>query len=129
MTCSRRSFIQKSLAALAVVPVASAIERVSGQSILKARYADAQSLGALPDNHPMASALGYVHDASKVDTAKFPKRAGDAGQNQFCENCQLLVQSGMKVEGKEGDWGKCALFNDGLVSHRGWCNSWVAKAS
>ncbi len=129
MACDRRAFIKKGLAAIAAVPVASTLEKVSGGSILKARYVEAQGLGALPENHPMASALGYMHDASKVDTAKFPKRAGEAGKSQFCSNCQLLVQRDMEVAGKEGKWGKCALFADGLVSHQGWCNSWVAKAS
>jgi len=43
----------------------------------------AQSL--VNDKDPQAQALGYVADASKVDTKKYPKFV--AGQN--CTNCSL----------------------------------------
>ena len=38
-------------------------------------------------DEPLAQAMGYVTDATTVDTAKFPKRAGEAGASQFCNNC------------------------------------------
>ena len=37
-----------------------------------------------------AQAMGYVIDATKADTVKFPKRAGEAGANQFCHNLSLI---------------------------------------
>jgi len=71
---------------------------------------------------PLAQAMGYSPDAAKVDTTKFPKRAGEAGANQFCHNCALFG-------GKEGDeTGPCSIFQNRLVRAGGWCNAWVAKS-
>jgi hypothetical protein len=39
----------------------------------------------LDEKDPQAVALGYVHDAGKVDTKKFPKYAA----GQVCANCGL----------------------------------------
>ncbi|MCI5065109.1 high-potential iron-sulfur protein [bacterium] len=128
MACNRRRFLRNGLALLSAVPVASALQRTGVGSVLTPSLAHAQVKTALSLEHPQAKALGYVHDASKVDTAKFPKRAGAEGAKQLCSNCQLLVQTDMKVEGEDGTWGKCALFTDGLVNVNGWCNSWVLKA-
>lgn len=124
---SRRKFLKNSLAVLSAVPVASALERVGVGNILQTSLAHAQVTSALALENPQAVALGYVHDASKVDTAKWPKKAGADGASQKCGSCQLLTQAGLKADGQEGEWGKCALFPDGLVNVNGWCNSWVAK--
>ena len=59
------------------------------------------------------------YDATTVDTAKFPKRAGDAGATQFCDNCQLY-QGG-------DEWGPCSIFPGKAVAAKGWCNAWVPK--
>ncbi len=72
------------------------------------------------EDDPTAVALGYQHDASKVDTAKWAKRAGDAGANQFCNNCALYVDQG-------DGWGACSIFQGRLVNGNGWCNAWIAK--
>jgi len=73
----------------------------------------------LEEDDPTAIALGYKHDATAVDTTKFPKRAGDEGAKQFCDNCSLYVD--------EGDgWGQCSIFPGKLVAGKGWCNAWVA---
>lgn len=120
---SRRSFLKKSLTILSAVPVVAALDRGNLISIAKA-----QATTALPENHPMAQTLGYIEDASKVDTAKWPKRAGEEGAKQFCYNCQLMTEKGLKVEGRTEAFGRCALFADGLVTENGWCNSWVLKA-
>lgn len=69
-------------------------------------------------DNPMAKALGYVHDASTVDVAKFPKRAGEAGADQYCYNCSQYVET-------EPEWGTCAIFPNLLVAKDGWCNVWV----
>ncbi len=88
-------------------------------------------LGAIPiqllaqdkvsESEPLAQAMGYVEDASRVDTAKFPKRAGEAGAKQFCNNCALYA-------GEAGsEFGPCSIFQNRLVAGQGWCNAWVAK--
>lgn len=79
----------------------------------------AQAADKVPEDDPTAVALGYRHDAGSVDTAKFPKRAGDAGAKQFCDNCALYVDQG-------DGWGTCSIFQGRLVAAKGWCNAWVA---
>lgn len=74
------------------------------------------------ESEPLAQAMGYVEDASKVDTAKFPKRAGDAGANQFCNNCALYAGD------PDSESAPCSIFQNRLVSGTGWCNAWVAKS-
>lgn len=74
------------------------------------------------EDEPLAQAMGYRVDASTVDTTKFPKRAGDAGANQFCNNCALYA-------GAAGDeTAPCSIFQNRLVRGGGWCNAWVAKS-
>ena len=74
------------------------------------------------EEEPLAQAMGYVKDASKVDTAKFPKRAGDAGAKQFCNNCALYAGEA------DADTAPCSIFQNRPVRGAGWCNAWVAKA-
>ena len=85
--------------------------------------AGAQTLQPIDPTSPKAVGFGYAEDSAKVDGAKFPRHQ----QSQNCANCQLYLQGGMDVDGREGKWGKCALFPEGLVSEAGWCNSWVPK--
>jgi hypothetical protein len=82
-----------------------------------------QLLGAdeVAEDEPLAQAMGYRMDAATVDTAKFPKRAGDAGATQFCNNCALY--SG----GATDATAPCSIFQNRLVKGTGWCNAWVAK--
>jgi len=78
----------------------------------------AQAQAKVDEKEPQALALGYVHDASKVDPKKFPKYA--PGQN--CANCALY-------QAKPTDpWGPCPLFGNKQVAAKGWCSSWVKKA-
>ena len=72
------------------------------------------------EDDPTAVALGYHHDASKVDTSKWTKRAGADGAKQLCNNCALYVDQG-------DGWGSCSIFQGRLVNGDGWCNAWVAK--
>jgi len=74
------------------------------------------------EDEPLAQAMGYRMDATTVDTAKFPKRAGDAGANQFCNNCALYAG------GAEDTTAPCSIFQNRLVKGAGWCNAWVAKS-
>ena len=117
--CSRRSFLKNTAIAASALPVLSLIGRSS--------EALAQPTQALDEKLPAAVALGYTHDASKVDTAKFPKRKGPEGEKQFCDNCIFYTQGGLKVTGREGDFGKCTIFPQGLVAAKGWCNTWTLK--
>ena len=91
------------------------------------RLSFAEELKELPADDMTAKALGYNADASSVDTGAYPKRAGAEGAKQFCSNCILLTQGGLKISGKDGDYGKCSVLPAGLVSMKGWCNSWVQK--
>jgi len=70
----------------------------------------------------LAQAMGYVLDASTVDTTKFPKRAGDAGATQFCNNCALYAGTA------EDEVAPCSIFQNRPVRGAGWCNAWVAKS-
>lgn len=110
----RRQFIKLGAIGLATVPMAS---------LLLQRAAQAADLPQVDEKDPMAMSLGYMNDATKVDVAKYPRRAGEAGAKQFCNNCQLY-------SGKAGEeWGPCAIFPGRQVNAKGWCNSWVQKAS
>ena len=90
------------------------------------------ALGAIPitliaaeevaEDEPLAQAMGYVKDASTVDTAKFPKRAGEAGAKQFCYNCALFAGEA------DAELAPCSIFQNRPVRGAGWCNAWVAKS-
>ncbi len=88
----------------------------------------ALALGAAPavlaqtakadENDPVAKSLGYKHDASKVDAAKYPSFA----KGKVCSNCQLY-------QGKAADaWGVCPILAGKQVNGNGWCSAWAKKA-
>lgn len=116
---SRREFCKKSLLVLGAAPLIA-----RGFS---ASPAFAQTTKALDEKDLQAAQLGYVHDGSKVDKAKFPKKGEPGGENQNCANCMLWVKGGLKADGMEGEWGQCSIFPQGLVSAKGWCNTWAKK--
>jgi hypothetical protein len=70
----------------------------------------------------LAQAMGYTLDATTVDTAKFPKRAGEAGATQFCNNCALYAGAA------DAATAPCSIFQNRHVEGLGWCNAWVAKS-
>ena len=107
----RRQFLKLGMTSLAYLPLAS----------LAYRTVHAADLPLVDESSPTAVQLGYVHDAASTDTAKFPKRAGEAGSKQFCHNCSLY-----QGQGKEGA-APCAIFPGKAVEAGGWCNAWVAK--
>ncbi len=77
-----------------------------------------QAQALLDEKDAQAIALGYVADAKRVDTKKFPKFV--AGQN--CANCALF-------QAKAGDKaGGCPLFGAKQVAAAGWCSAWAKKA-
>jgi hypothetical protein len=86
-------------------------------SLLAAGAANAQA-ARLDEKDPQAVALGYAHDTTKVDRAKFPRHTAD----QKCTNCALF-------QGKATDaWGGCPLFGAKQVAGPGWCSAWAKKA-
>ncbi len=101
---TRRNFV------LATIPAAALAS-------LGARTASAQA-AKLDEADRTAVALGYKHDATKVDQAKFP--AYVAGRN--CANCQLFAAKGNE------EWAPCAAVGNKLVNAKGWCVAWVKKA-
>ena len=79
-----------------------------------ARSADAVKVDV---HDPQAVALGYVENASQVDTKKYPHYV--AGSN--CDNC-------LQLQGKPGnDFRPCTLFAGKLVAVSGWCSGWAAE--
>ena len=103
----RRTLLKSALAGLVALPAAGLIGEAAAQS----------AAPHLDEKDPMAVAMGYVHDASKVDASKNPQyKAGSK-----CHNCVQLV-------GKEGDeWRPCNIFAGKLVHKDGWCKVWTLK--
>ena len=91
---------------------------VGGAALAGTQLALAQAAPMLAETDATATALGYKADATKVDTAKFPKFV--AGSN--CINCALY-------QGKPTDAaGLCPLFAGKQVAGKGWCSAWAKKA-
>ncbi len=101
---TRRNFVLATLPATALVA-------------LTARTASAQA-ARIEESDRTAVALGYKHDATKVDKARFPTFV--AGRN--CANCQLYAAKGSE------EWAPCAAVGNKLVNAKGWCVAWVKKA-
>jgi hypothetical protein len=71
----------------------------------------------LSESDPQAQSLGYVHDATTVDTSKYPRyQAGQA-----CSNCALYM-------GGDAEWGGCSIFPGRQVKGTGWCSVYAPKA-
>ncbi|MCC7440390.1 MAG: high-potential iron-sulfur protein [Bdellovibrionales bacterium] len=121
----RRGFMKAALVAMVVVPAAALLEACkkdeggAGGSASEAPPAGMTAVNAETD--ATAKALGYHEAASTVDTAKWPKRAGEEGAKQSCLNCSFYAAA-------NGSWGKCTLIPSGVVAAAGWCNSWSPKA-
>lgn len=94
------------------------LQVVAAGSALAGTQVMAQTAGAkLEESNPQAIAMGYKHDTTKVEQAKFPKHA--AAQN--CSNCVLF-----QGKGKDA-LGGCPIFAGKQVSASGWCSAWVKK--
>ena len=103
---ARRTFLRNTLVAGTAIPLAGIpiILRADGEKVA--------------ESDPTAKALGYLHDATAVDTQKYPNRATPEGQKQFCHNCKLYEA------GADG-WGGCSIFPGKLVNAEGWCSAWT----
>lgn len=109
MKISRRSLLKASpvllaAAVLAPVALAQASAAPSGQK--------------LSPSDPQAKALGYVDDATHVDKTKYPQY----GPGQMCSGCQFYQGTASSTQGP------CQIFQNKLVSAKGWCSSWTKKA-
>jgi hypothetical protein len=104
---SRRSLVKHGLIAGALLPTAG----------LFSRNVAAAALPALDPNDPTAKALGFVSDATKVDTKTHPTfKAG-----QKCGTCA-------QYQGKAGDASAaCTIFAGKSVPDGGWCQVWAQK--
>jgi hypothetical protein len=104
---NRRTVLKNALAGLAALPAAGLVRDAAAQG------APAQ----LDEKDPLAVAMGYTHDAKKVDASKTPQYK----PGSTCANC-------LQLTGKEGEqWRPCNIFPGKLVNADGWCKVWVAK--
>ena len=95
-----------------------ALAAVAAGTVLGQKRATAADPPKLDEKDPQAQALGYRHDASKVDRKKF----ATFQTGQACGNCQ-------QFQGKAGaDWAPCTIFAGKEVNAKGWCSAWVKKA-
>jgi High potential iron-sulfur protein len=104
---SRRAIVKSGLIAGALIPAAT----------LVSYSANAVALPPLDPNDPTAKALGFVADASKVDTAA----NSSYKPNQKCSTCA-------QFQGKATDAAAaCNIFAGKSVPAAGWCKVWVQK--
>ena len=80
--------------------------------------AAAQGAPHVDEKDPQAEALGYKHDATKVDSKKF----ANYQPGQTCATCLQF-----QAKGKE-EWAPCTIFPGKQVNAKGWCTAWVKKA-
>jgi hypothetical protein len=104
---SRRSLVKGGLIAGALLPAVG----------LLSRKALAASLPPLDPNDPTAKALGFVSDATKVDS----KTHAMYKSGQKCGTCA-------QYQGKAGEASAaCTIFAGKSVPEGGWCQVWAQK--
>ena len=120
----RRAFLKKSLLTLSAVPLLKLV------GLNTPAFAQpAAPTKALDESDPMAKTKGYPHDVTKVDATQFPRVKDPSIAGGNCSSCMLFQGGGLKAEGQTGDWGRCTLFQNGLVNSKGWCNSYAKKVA
>lgn len=73
--------------------------------------------GKLEETDPIAIALGYKEDTTKVDAKKYPQHT----KEQRCDGCLLYT-------GKAGDaTGPCTAVGNKTVTAQGWCAAFAKK--
>lgn len=112
MQNERRSFLR-------TIPLALAGAAAARPAGLLAQAKPAAAAGPkLDESDPQAKALGYVHDATKADKAKF----ANWKPGETCNGC-------LQFKGKAKDaFGPCAIFGSKQVAAKGWCTAWQKKA-
>ncbi len=105
---SRRAVVKSGFIAGALIPAASLLNY----------SASAAALPPLDPADPTAKALGFVTDATKVDTAA----NASYKPNQKCGTCA-------QFQGKATDAsGGCNIFAGKSVPVGGWCKVWAQKS-
>ncbi len=98
---SRRVLLKRIALAASIGAVATANLRAS----------DAADLPLIAENDPVATAVKYVEDGSKVKEA----------EGNRCDTCSLYA-------GKDGAvQGPCQIFKGKAVKAAGWCASWAPQ--
>jgi hypothetical protein len=115
---SRRHFLYK-LAISATAPAALS-GRLLAQDTPAATPTPAPATPAikLDEADPVAVALGYKMDNTKVDAQKYPQHQPD----QKCSGCALVTPGA-----PAGDFIPCTAFQNKLVAANGWCMAFVKK--
>ena len=102
----RRTILKSALAALAAIPVVTAVGT-----------AEAAPMPKVDPNDAVAKSLGYVPDTTKVDDKARATHKAD----RKCANC-------VQFQGKAGDAsGGCNIFPGKSVEANGWCTAWSKK--
>lgn len=104
---NRRSFIKMTATAVVVAP-----------ALVATQYAFGQDGEKLPEDDPIAMALGYKEKTTDVDATKYPSHS----DTQVCTGCVLY-------QGDDPEWGGCGAFANKLVAGKGWCQAYAAKPS
>ena len=102
-TLGRRTFLRRSATVAAVLPLSGIPMTLLAEG------------NRVSEDDPAAAALGYKHDGSTVDAAKYPQHKAD----QLCSNCKLYIA------GDDEGWGNCGIFPGKQVNADGWCAAWV----
>ena len=105
---SRRHFLYK-LAISATAPAA-----LGGRLLAQ----DTPPPVKLDEADPVAVALGYKLDTTKVDAVKYPQHKPE----QKCSGCALITPGS-----PAGDFVPCTAFQGKLVAANGWCMAYVKK--
>jgi len=113
MSITSRSITRRKLLQLGSVLAAASV------TVIGTPIAAAADAPRLEEKDTTAQSLGYRHDATKVEKAKFPTYAAGA----VCANCRLF-------QAKKGEaWGGCQIFGVKLVNAKGWCAGYVKAAA
>ena len=104
----------------AAEPVAEPVPAPADQPAAAEQPAPAAPAGELPrleESATLAVALGYRHDATQADKAKYPRYAA----GQMCKGC-------IQWKGTATDaWAGCGIFPGKLVNANGWCSTYLPK--
>lgn len=99
MNKTRRTFLYALGMGIIAIPLSSLTRR---------GMASAAKISKLDPEDPTAKTLAYVYESPDV-----AKR---------CSGCQFYTGE------TDAEWGPCVIFPEKLVSAKGLCNSWFAKA-
>ena len=97
--------------------VESAAEEVQAEvqeAASQAQTIATDAMAQLDENGPQAMGLGYKHDATAVENARYKS-------GQQCSNCVLF-------QGGSSEWGGCPLFTGKQVKATGWCSAYSAAS-